>query len=136
MGTNFYLAGKHEGADDMDPRWHIGKRFAAGLWCWDCGVPVANSRGECLECGRIFIGEDLLMSAGGRELGFNRSAFTGRKGRGITGCMGFIWCMPPEIAGALKSVRDEYGRKMSGDQFRRMIKEVRVHEYSIGREFL
>lgn len=40
MGTNFYfkrsLLDLPEDTDSDDPRIHIGKRSAAGLYCWDC----------------------------------------------------------------------------------------------------
>ena len=46
MGTNFYLIGIPEGEDDSDPRWHIGKRSAAGMYCFDCGVTLCEQGEE------------------------------------------------------------------------------------------
>lgn len=44
MGTNFYLAGWQKLADsDDDPAVHVGKRSAAGLYCWDCGVTLCKA---------------------------------------------------------------------------------------------
>ena len=48
MGTNFYWKPDiekklfHLVEDDDHPQHHIGKRSAAGLYCWDCGVPLVE----------------------------------------------------------------------------------------------
>lgn len=43
MGTNFYVAGyEQSGHDPMDPAVHIGKRSAAGRYCWDCRVTLCR----------------------------------------------------------------------------------------------
>ena len=39
MGTNYYLKG-HRGDDN--PKYHIGKRSAAGLYCWDCHITLCK----------------------------------------------------------------------------------------------
>lgn len=41
MGTNYYARGYRRIAD-MDPQYHIGKRSAAGLYCWDCGKTLCK----------------------------------------------------------------------------------------------
>lgn len=44
MGTNFYIAKTYNKDGDFDdrgdPKTHIGKRSAAGLYCWDCGISL------------------------------------------------------------------------------------------------
>lgn len=44
MGTNFYLIDNqlmtNITCDNMDPIWHIGKRSAAGMYCWDCNITL------------------------------------------------------------------------------------------------
>lgn len=53
MGTNFYWNENEEGQlpaglgiasdySEESPRIHIGKRSAAGLYCWDCGEPLCE----------------------------------------------------------------------------------------------
>ena len=42
MGTNFYIKGSPKTANLDDPKWHIGKRSAAGLYCFDCGVTLCE----------------------------------------------------------------------------------------------
>jgi hypothetical protein len=45
MGTNYYLKG-YQNEDEKDSReFHIGKRSAASLYCFDCGVTLCK-RGE------------------------------------------------------------------------------------------
>ncbi len=41
MGTNFYLHG-YRSFSNMDPTFHIGKRSAAGLYCWDCRLTLCK----------------------------------------------------------------------------------------------
>lgn len=53
MGTNFYWRANSDGQlpgklgptcrDSDSPRDHIGKRSAAGLYCWDCGCPCVET---------------------------------------------------------------------------------------------
>lgn len=48
MGTNFYTIDitKNEKIDHMDPEFHIGKRSAAGLYCWDCDITLCKDGKE------------------------------------------------------------------------------------------
>jgi len=108
MGCNFYtLRGKH-----------IGKRSAAGLYCWDCGVPI-NREKECPKCGNKPKKEDFSNSAAGRELGFNKEPFA--KKTGVASCSSFSWAIKPEKIKKILFVKDEYGRKYSGKTFREEI---------------
>jgi len=151
MGCNFYtLRGKH-----------IGKRSAAGLYCWDCGVPL-NREGEsgvhkshadncthkgllsnycclslkkCPKCGNKPKKEDFSNSAVGRELGFNKEPFA--KKTGVASCSSFSWAMRPTRAKKLLFVKDEYGRKYSGKTFiEEILAECPIQFYDlIGQEF-
>jgi hypothetical protein len=104
MGTNFYVRGHRY---DDDPAYHIGKRSAAGWYCWDCRVTLCKGgismvhRGSsqddfyeaCPKCGKKPIKESLDESAAGRELGWNKS--DPRAKTGVRSCSSFSWCMPP-----------------------------------------
>ena len=101
MGTNFYIRG-YSGSEDYGN--HIGKRCAAGWYCWDCGRTLAiggeaavhsgaGRYATCPKCGQKPIKEDLGKSAAGRELGFNKSV-PARK-TGVRGCASFSWAIKP-----------------------------------------
>lgn len=102
MGTNFYLRGHR---DDDNPQFHIGKRSAAGLYCWDCKLTLCHEGesqvhhrptwyGACPKCGQKVVKESLEVSAVGRELGFNKSQPQQRQG--VRSCSSFSWAMEPE----------------------------------------
>ena len=151
MGTNFYLSHKFaEACTEDDPIWHIGKRSAAGMFCWDCGITLCeegpgkihSGRGNwfdsCPRCGKAKEKETLDRSAPGRELGFN----TGlpQKKCGVKSCSSFTWAMSPKNIESLKprqrGIEDEYGRKYTLLQFKKILEEcpIQFHD-SIGMEF-
>ena len=143
MGTNFYtLKGRH-----------IGKRSAAGPYCWDCGRTlclqgdkyVHYTRAEngspiewvqnCPRCNKRYEHPlDFYDGAAGRELGFNKKPF--ERKTGIQSCSSFSWAMREFAAFKLKYVVDEYKRKFTIGQFKDMLTEcpIQFHEY-IGLEF-
>ena len=108
MGTNFYIRG-HRRSDEH----HIGKRSAAGAYCWDCGVTLCKTgksgvhqgcrvKGHqmfcncgwydaCPKCGKAPATEGLDKGAAGRELGFNKS--TPQEKTGVASCSSFNWAM-------------------------------------------
>ena len=102
MGTNFYIRGF--GHSD-DPKDHIGKRSAAGLYCWTCmrtlcvNGPTAVHQGRsdwwkrCPKCDAAPEKENLEESAAGRELGFNKKPLA-RKG--VRSVCSFSWAMDPK----------------------------------------
>ena len=104
MGCNFYVRGYKR---DDDPETHIGKRSAAGLYCWDCKLTLCiggeakihegNSRWhkKCPKCGKEPIKEGFENSAGGRELGFNTAKPAPKTG--AASCSSFSWAMKPEL---------------------------------------
>lgn len=147
MGTNFYwIARDGETCEQSDePRCHIGKRSAAGQYCWDCGVTLCqdgtegvhhtHSKGttysfmskhtgwydECPACGAKF--EDAgWKNAAGVELGFSKSADVPR--RGVSSCSSFTWTKMAhkhELQTLLDDARpvvvDEYGQEYTARQF-------------------
>ncbi len=149
MGTNFYwiaeaqyvsgpLAGEPVDLDRDDPKIHIGKRSAAGLYCWDCGVTLAKG-GEaiihtgdaawyesCPRCGaEPTKTNNLATGPAAVELGFAEPAKA--RPTGVHGCASFTWAQDPAAVRATCSgvrepiVVDEYGRKLTGFEFLRML---------------
>lgn len=136
MGTNFYRDSEHDG--------HIGKRSAAGPYCWDCrltlckdgetGVHNSSSRwyAACPRCGQKPRTEPLVTSAVGRELGFNN----GEPGpqSGVAGCSSFTWAVDPSTFDLTLPVEDEYGRVYPN--MRALLSECPIWFYDmIGKEF-
>lgn len=109
MSTNFYVRG-HKRNDSPDT--HIGKRSAAGYYCWDCDITLCQSGNggihysdnndkwydKCPQCGKPIIKEDLDHSSPGRELGFNDN-LPARK-TGVKTCCSFSWAMSQELYNA------------------------------------
>ena len=156
MGTNFYwkalivreavkqrLQGEEATeTDDMDPRFHIGKRSAAGLYCWDCnqtlcaaGVTKIHYTPSkwlkcCPKCGARRQPESLTSPGPvGVELGFAKPRI--QRPQGVRGCSSFTWAQDPcdfiRLARKLgddnpEAIADEYGREMSVRDFRQMLK--------------
>ena len=140
MGTNFYVKG-HQNNDE--PRYHIGKRSAAGLYCWDCnatlcvGGVIAIHKGEavwadaCPLCGKTPEKENLADSSSGRELGFNHNE-PGKK-TGVRSCSSFTWARK---LGKIRKIVDEYGREYTREQFNKVLEECPIQFYhSLGQRF-
>lgn len=55
---------------------HIGKRWGAGVWCWDCKVRAGEDSVGCLwfcpQCAKRCSDETLSYNPAFRELGFDR----------------------------------------------------------------
>ena len=158
MGTCFYVRGwkQHE---RMDPEFHIGKRSAAGPYCWDCGVTLHKGGNNkvhtscnkpecrlqiacgcdwhkaCPKCGKKPIEEGLADGAMGRELGFNKAP-PARK-TGVASCCSFSWCMDPKkFLKKRVTVWNEYGDNFSHDEFLAILEECPIQSIgSIGQWF-
>lgn len=107
MGTNFYIKG-YSPDEKITSDWHIGKRSAAGIFCFDCGISLGfggnkyvheelpeylkyrlrdklDSFGggvymECPLCGKQYVKEEFTGSSAGIELGFNKNIKEKRNG--------------------------------------------------------
>jgi hypothetical protein len=136
MGCNFYtMSGKH-----------IGKRSAAGLYCWDCEITLCKGGKDnvhhsgyewydkCPACGKEYIGEGLEASSAGRELGFNKGEYKIKSG--VASCSSFNWAMHKDKLKRIRFVKDEYGKKYTTGEFWDMFKEIPI-EFTdmIGSEF-
>jgi len=156
MGTNFYVrAGKN--TSSMDPKFHIGKRSAAGPYCWDCGVTLHKEGNikvhtsctipghkwhcdcqwhkSCPKCGKKPRKEELCDSTGGRELGFNKALPTAKTG--VASCSSFSWCMDPKkFLKKRVTVWNEYGDNFSHEEFMKILEECPIQSTgSIGQWF-
>jgi len=121
MGTNFYWAGENV-RYSTDPLIHIGKRSAAGMYCWDCGVTLCKGgeddihsgssrlyrRGdengtyyvrndwydECPKCGQKR-GTEGINQGVAVELGF--AIPRTERPTGVQGCSSFSWAQVPLV---------------------------------------
>lgn len=127
MGMNIYTkSGKH-----------IGKRSAAGLWCWDCRVEV-GLLDHCPECGRE---DENRYNPVMKELGFDEEH---HKPAGVDGASKFMWQVGDDGIGEniVEVVRNigrykletEYGEELSTQDFVRMFDYVITHDF-ISNEF-
>ena len=135
MGCNFYT---------LDNK-HIGKRSAAGFYCWDCGISLCKEGDQmvhsgvgfynsCPMCGRPREMEKIENSAAGRELGFNKNPF--KKKDGVKSCSSFNWAIYPVLIRRRRKIKDEYGRVYSRAEFNAMLTECPIQFFdSIGKEF-
>lgn len=155
MGTNFYTV--REKYYGFNPEIHIGKRSAAGQYCWDCKITLCklgnegihhsgckthkyalcdcNWHNKCPKCGKTPKKEKLEESSAGRELGFNKSK--PKEKIGVTSVASFNWAMKPEKIKKLKYVYDEYGDKFTLKEFKEMLEKECPIQYfgSIGKQF-
>jgi len=155
MGTNFYIGGiGQDKTNEIEKMIHIGKRSAAGRYCWDCKKTLCKSGeefihysnnyfnwyNECPTCGKKAIGETLDISAAGRELGFNKSK--PHEKHGVQSCSSFSWAIRKNIIeswfatdNSLK-IYDEYGEEYTWEEFEEMLTECPINYYNLlGQEF-
>ena len=151
MGTNFYAHRVDQNIEN-----HIGKRSAAGPFCWTCGITLCRQGNSeihtgdndwydaCPQCGEKLSDEPLEESTTGRELGFNKNK--PRKKSGVRSCSSFTWAIDPvewklirnDLASILSSldkesrtktgwvIEDEYGRRFSIQEFQEVLLECPV----------
>ena len=161
MGTNYYIKGYSEN-DNMNPNWHIGKRSAAGHFCFDCDTTLCVDGPErvhycrtgnrdtqwhtsCPMCGKMPNQENMAQSSGGLELGFNKNPYV--KKTGVASASSFSFAMSlRDLKRALKHdfgklskaiVVDEYDREYSYKEFIDMLNTIpKCLQYDcIGEEF-
>lgn len=142
MGTNFYWIDPDKVGvpTDIATRDHIGKRSAAGWYCWDCGVPLVRGgdihlvhtshdvhMDTCPRCGQGKPEENFTSGASAIELGFAEPRKS-RKRRGVSSCSSFSYGQDPTIVQAICEqyanedvVADEYGQEMTGQEFMSMV---------------
>lgn len=116
---------------------HIGKRWAAGWWCWDCRIKAeVDHLGKfafCPNCAKRCSFRTASFNPAMRELGFDKSDPT--QHHGVDGASGFIWqvgeyglgATREEVKQALKgrtSVKTEYGEKWPIKKFWAMFNDI------------
>jgi len=150
MGTNFYWIAPESPAiklangqekelfiDYDDPDIHIGKRSAAGMYCWDCDITLCKDGNDgihyskpmyeaCPKCNAGPAHEKLAGSSSGIELGLAQPETNPKTG--VRSCCSFSWCQEPAKVRMLCAdladspvIVDEYGIKHSGAKFLEMI---------------
>lgn len=133
MSTNFYWLGGDDWGRD-----HIGKRSAAGSYCWDCRVTLCKEGesqihfngtwlGACPRCGATHARRDgFVKGPAAVELGFAEPEETPPSG--VEGAASFSWAIHPDAVRLrceanmdVQIIRDEYDRLMTGREFLRML---------------
>jgi len=159
MGTNYYIKTAFK---EYSRGKHIGKRSAAGLYCWDCGITLHRGGNKrihygcehigltmcdcqwnkvCPRCGKRLVKETFENGAAGRELGFNKSV--PKKKTGVASCSSFNWAIPEvELIKICKrkiirkSIINEYGDIFSLKGFQNILKECPIqYTNMIGEDF-
>jgi len=152
MGTNYYWKDKHENCEyEDDIQVHIGKRSAAGLYCWDCGTTLckdgvrgihyseSNWNSLCPSCCKEAVKESLSNSSVGIELGFNKNRLNRS---GVSSCSSFTWTLIKHKNELLilaencidKVVINEYGEEYTACEFLDLLIDCPI-EYQCPREF-
>ena len=141
MGTNFYI---------LDSKVRVGKRSAAGLFCWSCNITLYKGGKEklhrenlgffkkCPECGKRPRKETLEKSSAGRELGFNKSK--PERKTGVRSCSSFTWAIHPvgisKSNSQQKIIRDEYNQTYTFGEFMDVLSECPMQFFNmIGEKF-
>ena len=135
MGTNFYTINGT----------HIGKRSAAGKYCWDCNVTFCKQGDSgvhdyhsewynaCPICGKKYPELSMLSWAVSKELGFNKIK---GKQTGVGTCCSFTWAVHPDKIKMILLFKDEYDRIYTKWQFKKEIDFCPIQFYdSIGKDF-
>jgi hypothetical protein len=168
MGTNFYWVKPAQRCPHCDKKIgedgrgaHIGKRSAAGWYCWDCDVTLclsgkdrihssfssrssSNWSETCPNCGKAKSKEKSVLESRSAsiELGFEPP----REDRptGVHTTSSFYWAEDPnEVRQKCEShlddecIVDEYGRKMTCRVFLQMLRSNCAIEFtdSVGQNF-
>jgi hypothetical protein len=135
MGTNFYWISDDKYADEYDIHIHIGKRSAAGSYCYDCGTTL-NSEGTS----EIHTGSNQLS-----QWLDECPACNTLKGAGnVKTCCSFTWTLLKhkwEIKRLAKEEPDkkiiynEYDEKFTAKEFLEEELKTCMVEYQTPREF-
>lgn len=142
MGTNFYWIardgqtplGESDPEDAMSPVVHIGKRSAAGWYCWDCRLSLSKG-GEAQVHSGLYGHYDACPKCGKKrqpdgynaamvELGYAKTPQPPDRLTGVQGASSFSWAQDPQpvldycTAHLWEDViEDEYGRELTGQGF-------------------
>lgn len=148
MGTNFYYKKQDSNHSEEHPVNHIGKRSAAGLYCWDCGTTLCNYETQyihqgnsdwyevCPFCGKTREEQPLDKSSTGIELGFNKE---GLEHKGVGSACSFTWTIMKHkqnieeqfivdnrLINPEKFIIDEYNREYTAKEFLELLKDCPI----------
>jgi hypothetical protein len=143
MGTNFFMRTKNINnykesivavIAGVEPRIHLGKRSAAGAWCFDCGITLCKDGIKGIHDGKsdwYKEGDKFICPKCKKEI--------------KTFCSSWTWAVDPGdvffkaelMANAKKKiVVDEYGTEMTGDEFMQELERMPVKfSHVIGADF-
>jgi hypothetical protein len=145
MGTNFYMRtnnlenyNDNVRDDSNDAKFsktiHLGKRSAAGPWCFECGITLCKDGINGIHTSKsewYKEGDKYICPNCGKEV--------------KTTCCSWIWAVDPGdvffkaelMANSKKKIiLDEYGREFTGDEFLAELETIPVkYTHSIGVNF-
>jgi hypothetical protein len=148
MGTNFHATRDGDGVEAA----HLGKRSAAGLYCWDCDLTLcaggidgihqsaSSWHAVCPRCGSSPVPRDEEGGLATELWGKTRAT----RPSGVRSCSSFTWSQQPEAVGRFCQVyadedviEDEYGGQLTGHAFLDMLAaNVAVQfTHALGQEF-
>lgn len=131
MGTNFYFAKTKKALKD-NITIHIGKRSAAGMYCYNCKITLCGNGEEKIHChDSIWLNRCPVCRKTQNE---NKDI--------IQHACSFSWAIKPDKFGLASEqvglkIYDEYGQKYKVDDFLNMLTNdcpIRYYDM-IGREF-
>jgi hypothetical protein len=134
MGTNFYtLRGKH-----------IGKRSAAGLYCWNCNITLCKEGEQNVHSSFGYVvrddGKGVLESLADminyqNQFWYEECPRCHEK-TNVKPCSSFSWDVNPSKISKLKYIKSEYGDKLTKDEFLNMLDGCPIRFFdSIGKDF-
>ncbi len=104
VSTNYYA---HPRPSEEDDPWgeagHIGKRNAAGRYCWSCRRTLCAG------------GESAIHTGYGTWL--DKCSGCGAPAEAVGGACSFTWAVDPGSLEAVREVVDEYGTVMTMQEF-------------------
>lgn len=131
---------------DVLNKTHIGKRSAAGFYCFDCKQTLCKSGKRyvnyeasqwhrcCPKCHKTPVQETLETSALGVEIGTNNN-ITEEK-IGVRSCSAFNWAMKREFLADVVQVRNEYDDLFTLEEFMQIVDCCPIQlTHSIGETF-
>lgn len=119
--------------DEDNPVLHIGKRSAAGPFCWNCNKTLCKEGNQGIHYGcHHEIGCNCKWYDAcpdcGKKHNPNSTHLEGYRPSGVESCCSFSWAQEPEFVRMLCTVfadkeiiLDEYERKLTGREFLTMI---------------
>ena len=136
MGTNFYA---NDRARPASYGRHIGKRAAAGYYCWDCQRSLCKVEGRGVHdesAGWHETCPGCNQSKGGEPIRLRRDESAPRRKLGVASCCSFSWDIRPEQIRWIRKFVDDCGRVYTTGAFLEVLEECPIRFYDlIGTDF-